>query len=112
MHQVQVTKTGLFKMANFHRRDSFLVNTSTYDIFLDVNQLPNIPKSVSDTTYIIEKQFEGRPDLLAYELYDNSRLWWVFALRNPDQLVDPLGDFKSGTEIKLPPKSVIEQITG
>lgn len=99
-------------MADFHRRDSFLRNTPTYDKFLDITVFPKIRKSVNDKTYIIEQQYDGRPDLLANELYNNSRLWWVFALRNPDQLVDPLGDFKAGVEIKLPGTETISQLTG
>jgi hypothetical protein len=97
-------------MASFHRRDSFLRGAGVYDVFLDINVLPKIPASISDTAYIIEQQYDGRPDLLAYEMYDNPRLWWVFALRNPDQLVDPLNDFSAGVKIYIPPKGIIEQI--
>lgn len=99
-------------MADFHRRDSFLRRTGTYDVFLDINTLPVIPKVVSDVTYTIPAKFVGRPDLLAYELYNNTRLWWIFALRNPDQLKDPLGDFKEGVSIKLPSQATVESIIG
>jgi hypothetical protein len=39
---------------------------------------------------------------LAYDLYNDSRLWWVFAQRNPNRLKDPVFDFVAGTSIYLP----------
>ena len=99
-------------MANFHDRMSFLKNAGTFDVFLDINKLPYIPKSRSDKTYIIEPVFDGRPDLLAQAVYDNPKLWWVFAMRNPDIIKDPLRDFKEGVSIKLSSKGTIEAIIG
>lgn len=99
-------------MADFHDRASFLRSTGTFEGFLDVNSLPHIPKAQSDTTYIVESRFDGRPDLLAHALYKNTRLWWVFAMRNPDVIKDPLRDFKEGVKIKLPSKGTIESIIG
>ena len=97
-------------MADFHRRDSFLRSTDTFDGFLDINTLPKIPKSVDDDIYIIDARYHERPDLLAYDRYGSSRLWWVFALRNPDKLIDPLEDFTSGTEIFLPSTTAIDRV--
>ena len=97
-------------MADFHRRDSFLRNTGTFQGFLDINSLPTIPKSVDDDIYIIDARYHERPDLLAYDRYGSSRLWWVFALRNPDLIEDPIRDFKSGLQIRLPQKGVLETI--
>lgn len=97
-------------MADFHRRDSFLRNAGTFQGFLDINSLPTIPKSVDDDIYIIDARYHERPDLLAYDRYGSSRLWWVFALRNPDLIEDPIRDFKSGLQIRLPQKGVLETI--
>ena len=97
-------------MAEIHRRDSFLRRAGTYDVFLDINTLPTVPKVVSDVSYTIPAKFAGRPDLLAHELYNNTRLWWVFALRNPDVLIDPLEDFTPGKEIYLPSASAIDKL--
>ena len=97
-------------MADFHRRDSFLRNAGTFQGFLDINSLPTIPKSVEDDIYIIDARYHERPDLLAYDRYGSSRLWWVFALRNPDLIEDPIRDFKSGLQIRLPQKGVLETI--
>ena len=55
-----------------------------------------------DQIYTIERTYAYRPDLLAYDLYGTPRLWWVFAQRNPDQIEDPIYDFKPGVTIQLP----------
>ena len=99
-------------MATIHRKDSFLRNAGVYDIFLDINKLPNVPKTVADTVYVIEPKYHERPDLLASKLYGSSRLWWVFAMRNPDLIEDPIRDFKQGLSIYIPTKTSIDQVTG
>jgi len=35
-------------------------------------------------------------------------LWWVFALRNPDVIKDPIRDFKTGVVIIVPPLSAVD----
>jgi hypothetical protein len=85
------------------RKDSFIKNNQILDgVFLDINKLPSISVTLSDEQYTIEPAYDQRPDLLASALYNNSRLWWVFALRNPDVIKDPLRDFGAGTTIFLP----------
>ena len=79
-------------------------------MFLDINILPKIPKSRADIIYEIESKYEHRPDLLASKLYGSVQLWWVFALRNPDLLIDPLEDFTSGKKIYLPTQQTINTI--
>jgi len=97
-------------MAAFHNKNSFLKNAQIRDFFLDVNRLPKIPKSTSDRLYSIESKYENRPDLLAHDLYGTTQLWWVFALRNPDQILDPLTDFTSGKNIYIPPRETIDRV--
>lgn len=95
-----------------YRKDSFLKYAGLIDqTFLDLNNLPVIATSASDETYIIGHGYDERPDLLAFEIYGTSRLWWVFALKNPDVLVDPIRDFKSGTKIILPSPDTIKTLT-
>ena len=84
-------------------------NTATWGPFLDVwkyNTL-TIPANVSDALYQIDPPYNLRPDLLAYDMYQDSNLWWVFAVRNPDVLIDPLFNFVSGAIIYVPPKNVV-----
>ena len=58
--------------------------------------------SAETITFIVESKHNKRPDLLAFEMYGSSRLWWVFAHYNRDTLNDPIMDFTSGTKIKAP----------
>ena len=37
-----------------------------------------------DKLYTVEEQYTHRPILMAYDLYDDQNLWWVFAPRNMD----------------------------
>jgi hypothetical protein len=86
-----------------YRRDSFIRRGDLKTgVFLDVNRLPSVPHSLSDEAYVIEPMYENRLDLLAYNVYGNSRLWWVIALRNIDVIKDPLRDAKAGITIQLP----------
>ena len=99
-------------MAKFHSSTSFLKNAGAMDVFLDVNNLPKMPKGLYDEDYKISADVEGRPDILAYKLYGTTNLWWVFALRNPDILKDPIRDFKAGTIIKLPSAEAVKVVGG
>ena len=56
-----------------------------------------IPSNNNDRKYTIVKEYEYRPDLLAYDLYGDVNLWWVFINRNPDIIKDPIFDFLAGT---------------
>ena len=99
-------------MATFHNTNSFSYRAGVNDFYLDVNDLPKIPKSRADRLYTIESRYANRPDLLAHELYGSVNLWWVFALRNPDLLIDPLEDFVSGLQILLPTRQTIDRVIG
>ena len=80
--------------------------------FLDIMVNRQIPMQPSDIYWEITTAYEYRPDLLAYDLYNDSRLWWVFAQRNPNRLKDPLFDFVAGTTIYLPKLEVLQQTLG
>lgn len=72
----------------------------------------SIPKFVDDIYWDITVTYSNRPDLLAYDLYGMPQLWWVFANRNPNVLVDPLFDFVTGTSIYLPKAATLKSILG
>lgn len=95
-----------------YKADSFLSRAEKInDIFLGLNNLPTVRRTIKDEVYIIGHGYDERPDLLAHQLYGNSRLWWVFALRNPDVIKDPIRDFKAGTEIMLPSEESVQNLT-
>ncbi len=76
--------------------------TPEYSEYLDVLSPRTITAERDDHSYTIERTYAYRPDLLAYDLYGSPRLWWVFAQRNPDEIEDPIYDFKPGVTIQLP----------
>ena len=80
--------------------------------FLDVMMDRPIIKDPTDRYWVITSAYEYRPDLLAYDLYSDSRLWWVFAQRNPNSLPDPLFSFTEGTGIYLPKNEMLRQVLG
>lgn len=73
--------------------------------YLDIWVPRPIPAQLDDYDYQIKAQYNYRPDLLAYDLYGTSKLWWVFMQRNIDIIYDPIYDFRAGIIIKLPKKS-------
>ena len=88
-------------------------NTDIYNSnFLDVMINRPIPMQPSDIYWEISTAYEFRPDLLAYDLYADSRLWWVFAQRNPNTLKDPYFDFVAGVSIYLPKADLLKQLLG
>ena len=87
-----------------YQKASPYANTNFYGFFLDVANIPKIPMDPSDVKYQIDAIYKNRPDLLAYDLYGDSKLWWVFAVRNPDIIQDPVYDFVPGVTITVPQK--------
>ena len=69
--------------------------------YLDVLSIRAVPAEADDFLYTIQPQYAYRPDLLAFDLYGNATLWWVFAQRNMDVLQDPILDFVPGTQIYI-----------
>jgi hypothetical protein len=71
-----------------------------------------VPASPTDTLLVINETYNLRPDLLAADLYGDAALWWVFAVRNPNTLQDPLGNFVSGLAIYLPDPTALKSALG
>jgi hypothetical protein len=89
-------------------------NTPTWGPFLDIwkyNSLV-IPANTTDARYQIDPPYNNRPDLLAYDMYQDSNYWWVFAVRNPDVLTDPIFSFVAPTIIYVPTLSVVKTALG
>ena len=76
--------------------------TVTKDWYLDLWQPRLVPSSDFDKIITIPPEFDKRPDMLSQYEYGTPRLWWVFTVRNPDVLIDPIEDFTAGTEIYIP----------
>ena len=75
--------------------------------FLDVLNVIPIDKQPDDVSFTINSIYQYRPDLLAFDLYGDSALWWVFRARNPNVIDDPLFDFQAGVSIMIPKKETL-----
>jgi len=95
-----------------YRQTSAHLSTPITDFYLDTMENRSIPKLADDVLFTINATYDKRPDLLAYDLYNSADLWWVFAMRNPNILVNPLIDFKLGTAIKLPHIDTLRSVLG
>jgi len=77
-------------------------NTSVGKKYLDIYE-PAITVDFEDTTeFTLTSKYTHRPDLLALDLYNNSKLWWVFTLYNRNKLLDSIYDFVPGLTIRVP----------
>jgi hypothetical protein len=86
--------------------------TGTWGQFLDIWQGKTIPADITDALYQIDPVYNFRPDLLAHDLYGDANLWWVFAVRNPNTLTDPVFGFRSPVTIYAPTRAVVNQALG
>lgn len=80
--------------------------------YLDVLSIRPVSAELDDFLYTIESQYTYRPDLLAYDLYNDANLWWVFIQRNLDVLQDPIFDFVPGKKIYLPKNANLRSVLG
>jgi hypothetical protein len=87
-------------------------STQYSQFFLDTMVNRPIPKETDDQLFKINATYQYRPDLLAFDLYDNSKLWWVFYQRNPNTLTAPPLDFKVDTLIYIPKISTLRAVLG
>jgi hypothetical protein len=88
----------------------FLTGYSQF--FLDVMVNRPIPKQTDDQLFVINQTYQYRPDMLAFDLYDNAGLWWVFYQRNPNTLAKPPLDFVAEAQIYLPKITTLRTVLG
>lgn len=70
--------------------------------YLGYNLPANMPPADSDTFYTIPPVYNEQPWRLSKELFGDERLYYIFSLLNPNELADPIYDFKSGLTIRVP----------
>lgn len=69
---------------------------------------PSIARSITDTLVVLTPRYNNRPDLLSYDMYGTPRLWWTFAMLNPDQIQDPIYDMVAGKSIYVASNTSIQ----
>lgn len=98
-------------MATYSKSSPYNI-TQQNNLYLELLEIRPVPAETDDFRYVIENQYKHRPDLLAYDLYGNPKLWWVFVQRNMSVIKDPIYDFEPGTIIYIPKKSNLEKFLG
>lgn len=99
-------------MSTQYSKTSPYYSTTFSGNFLDVWQARTIPKQADDVVFTINSTYTYRPDLLAYDLYGDAGYWWVFAVRNPNTIKDPVFDFRPGVKIYIPKKETLKAAIG
>jgi len=99
-------------MANYSASSPYFKTSFVKNQYLDVLKIRPVPAESDDVLYTIEVQYTHRPDLLAYDLYGDKGLWWVFAQRNMDIIKDPVYDIEAGVQIFLPKGDKIQKVLG
>jgi len=99
-------------MSATYSKNSPYYGTPINGFYLDVNNFRNLPNVSNDVQFVVTSQYANRPDLLAYDLYGDATLWWVFAVRNKDIIKDPVYDLYAGQAIYLPQMQTLKTILG
>jgi hypothetical protein len=86
--------------------------TAFTTFYLDPMVNRAIPRENDDVYFSINQTYQYRPDMLAYDLYQQSGLWWVFYQRNPNTLTAPPWDFDIGKSIYLPKLATLRTALG
>lgn len=87
-----------------YKRSSSYAKTALLNGYLDLFKPVLTRDSLSQETrkIKIENKYDRRPDLMAYDLYGNPNVWWIFVHYNREKIKDPINDFKSGITIVVP----------
>lgn len=99
-------------MSSNYQNTSPWFTTKVVNNYLDVLSIRAVSSQSDDFLYTIQPQYTYRPDLLAFDLYGDPNLWWVFTQRNMDVLQDPIFDFVPGKQIYIPKKSGLTLLLG
>lgn len=98
-------------MANYVSTSPYFL-TQYSSFYLDAMTNRPIPRENDDVYFKINQTYQYRPDLLAFDLYQQPGLWWVFYQRNPNTLTAPPWDFDVGKRIYLPKISTLRSALG
>lgn len=98
-------------MATYNKSSPYYTTTQN-EGYLDVINFRDIPSQNDDILFEITKKYEHRPDLLAFDLYNDVNFWWVFAVRNKNKIKDPVFDIVAGKKIYLPKITTLKQVLG
>jgi len=72
----------------------------------------SIAPNREDQRVTISLKYNLRPDLLSYDLYGTPDYWWIFAVRNPNDIRDSIWDFTTGKVVWVPSVSYLKKVIG
>jgi hypothetical protein len=104
---------GVSNTWNYPQSSPYYNTNIVENKFLDFLEYREIPMNPNDVYYEVPEVFQYRPDLLAYDLYSDANLWWVFAARNPNLLgPDPYFNLVAGIGIYVPTLTALQLSLG
>ena len=95
-------------MANRLNKIQVKTDLDTNNRYYKNIEYPSIPEDINDI-YIISKSTD-RLDLLAFDYYKNSQLWWIISKANPDKIKRDSFFLNPGLQIRIPPQSNVSAI--
>jgi hypothetical protein len=98
-------------MIKYSKASPYSQTTSTNG-YLSVMTWPDIPAQADDVPWQVTAGYMHRPDLLSYDLYRDVSYWWVFAVRNPSIIQDPVYDLVPGITIYIPKLATLKTVLG
>lgn len=85
--------------------ESLYSSTYQYDGFLSYYNPIDIPFDETDYYITVSPEYENKPGKLAYDMYGDARLLWVFRYFNNNKIEDMIFDLKPGMNLLVPTKS-------
>lgn len=62
-------------------------------------------------TFLIDREkFVNRPDSIAFDVYGNSKYWWIIAMMN--DITDPFTEFYKGRSLLIPDLELVKRSFG
>lgn len=88
---------------------------ATYGLLAGLDSLLNIIGSNLQPPYLVPSSVAGRPDLIAYNQYNNSHLEWIVVLANRAAIVasanyELLGWPFTGSSIRIPTQAFVRTL--
>lgn len=74
--------------------------TEVSDRFIEWWERHDFQYDISDLVYVLEEKYVGRPDLLAFAFYGDTRLKWVIMQYN--DILDPAEELVAGKLLLMP----------
>ena len=90
-------------MTTFDKR-SIYRKTSNDGFFLGYYEPLYLPQHSTDYYMVIPTEYDLKPGMLAYNLYGDAQLLWIFSIYNRETIIDPLFNFRAGKIIRVPTK--------